>query len=74
MPEELNKMKPIWFYVGWIILIIGAIVLTAGIYYLFVPMHHHIELPGLHINIWWGLILMLGGVLLIFVNRKPMDI
>ncbi len=69
-----NQMKPIWYFVGWILLIIGFIVLTAGIYFLFVPEHHHVELPNLHINIWWGILLTFCGGLLILLNKKPMKI
>ena len=74
MKDSENQMKPIWYFVGLILLIVGFIVLSAGIYYLFVPDHHRIELSDLHINIWWGIILMIGGGIMTYANRKPIDI
>ena len=74
MSENENTMKPIWFFVGLILMVMGVIVLAAGIYYLFVPDYHKIELPGLHINIWWGIILIISGVVLTYLNRKPIEV
>ncbi len=74
MSDKENEMKPIWYFVGLILLIVGFIVLSAGVYYLFVPDHHPIELPGLHLSIWWGIILMIGGSVMIYANRKPVNI
>lgn len=74
MNDETMQMKPIWYFVGWVLIIIGLLVLSAGIYHLFVPIKYHIELHGLHISIWWGTVLILGGVVLSFFNRKPMNI
>ncbi len=70
MEEKEEQMKPIWYFVGLILLIIGLIVLVAGIYYLFVPAHHTVELSGLHIDIWWGMVLIIGGGVLIYFNNK----
>ncbi len=66
-------MKPIWYFVGLVMLIIGGLVLAAGIYYLLFPEKFDIALHGLHMSIWWGLVLMLGGGLLTYFNRKPMQ-
>ncbi len=73
MSEETLQMKPIWFFVGWVLMVIGTIVLAAGIYHLFNPLPFHIELRGLHIDLWWGAILVAGGWVLRFFNRKPLD-
>jgi hypothetical protein len=64
-------MKPIWYYVGWVLILIGSLVLASGIYYLFVPMDFDVELRGMNISVWWGLILILGGTTLMLFNRKP---
>lgn len=74
MTEETLQMKPIWFFVGWVLMVIGTIVLTAGIYRLFNPISFHVELPGLHIDIWWGAILIIGGWVLRFFNKKPIEL
>lgn len=73
MNEDTMRMKPIWFFVGWVLMVIGTIVLAAGLYHLFHPVPLDIELRGLHISIWWGAILILGGFVLRFYNRKPVD-
>lgn len=73
MEKNLDQMKPIWYFVGVILLLIGSVVLIAGIYYLFVPSHHHIELEGLHIDLWWGSVLIITGAVMIFLNRKPVS-
>ena len=36
MPEE-KGMRPIWYFVGWGLLIIGGMLILAGIYILFFP-------------------------------------
>jgi len=71
MNDEAVQMKPIWCFVGWVLIIIGVLVLTAGVYYYFVPIHLDIKLSEIHISIWWGIILILGGSILTFFNRKP---
>ncbi len=71
MNHDAHQMKPIWYFVGWMSIIIGCLVLTAGVYYLFVPIELNIKLREMNISIWWGIILILGGMLLTIFNRKP---
>ena len=73
MNEEVTRMKPIWYFVGWVLIIIGVLVFAAGIYYFYVPIKFNVELRGMHIGIWWGLVLILGGALLTYFNRKPVN-
>ncbi len=70
MSTEAIPMRPIWYFVGWVLIIVGMIVMAAGIYYLFVPIHLDIELRGMHMSIWWGLVLLIGGLMLTLFNRK----
>jgi hypothetical protein len=70
MSDEISEMKPIWYYVGVILVIIGILVLMAGIYYLFVPIPNKIELSNLHINIWWSLVLIISGCVMVYKNKK----
>lgn len=72
MNNDKEQMKPIWYFVGWILLIIGFLVLVAGIYYLFMPVHHEVKLDSLHTNIWWGIVLMFAGGVMAYFNRKPL--
>ncbi len=71
MIDDAVQMKPMWYFVGWVMMIIGGLVLAAGVYYFFFPIHLDIALRGMHISIWWGAILIAGGFLLTFFNRKP---
>ncbi len=72
MTDDAVQMKPIWYFVGWVLMIIGGLVVAAGVYYYFFPVHLDIELRGMHISIWWGAILIVGGLLLTYFNRKPL--
>ncbi len=74
MIDGATQMKPIWYFVGWVLIVIGMLVLAAGLYYLIFPIDLDIALRGLHMNIWWGAVLVLGGALLTFFNRKPVKV
>jgi hypothetical protein len=73
MNNDKEQMKPIWYFVGWILLIIGFIVVCAGIYYLYMPVHHIVRSVGMRANIWWGVVLMLAGAVLVYFNKKPIE-
>lgn len=60
-------MKPIWYFVGLLLLAIGLLVLGAGI----------LDLNGattvlahLYPRVWWGGIMVLAGTLFLLFNRK----
>ena len=63
-------MKPIWYFVGLILAIIGAIVVGAGISLLISPPEHKTVLAETHPNLWWGGILLLTGLLFTWANHK----
>jgi len=69
MAEEVKGMKPIWHFVGLILLVMGALILIAGIYYLFNPGASSTVLEELHPNIWWGALMMVVGVVFIWKNK-----
>lgn len=60
--EEKHAI-PIWFFIGVELVIYGLLILGAGIYELIVPAAHPVVLFKLHAGIWWGGILLLGGVI-----------
>ncbi len=62
----------IWFFVGIELLISGSLIFAAGIYELFVPPANPVVLFKLHAGIWWGAILLAGGLIycLKFKPRK----
>ncbi len=69
MAEE-KQMRPIWYFVGLILLSMGLIVFISGIYYLFSPTRAQTVLAELHPDIWWGGIMILAGVVFLLANRN----
>lgn len=63
-------MKPIWYFVGLILSIIGLIILLTGIYMLVSPTQNKPVLGELHPDIWWGAIMLIVGVFFILRNRN----
>lgn len=64
------KMKPIWFFVGMILLVIGGIIFFNGIYLLFNPPVNPTVLSTIHPDIWWGALMVLFGGSMLLVTRK----
>jgi len=63
-------MKPIWYFVGLLLLIMGAIILVAGVYTLINPPASPPVLGSLHPDLWWGALMMVAGVIFLLANRK----
>lgn len=68
MSTNIKKMKPIWYFVGLILMIIGGLVFIAGIYDLIIPAQRQTVLSELHLAIWWGIIMIVSGGLFLFKN------
>jgi len=62
-------MKPIWYFVGILLFVMGVIVEAAGVYMWIVPQEKTTVLSEIHPNIWWGLIMMAAG-LVYFIRNK----
>ncbi len=70
-----KKMRNIWYFVGWVLLIIGLLELAAGIYDLFYPANKNIRLTDLHANLWWGVLIVIVGIIYLFKNKdKYIDV
>ena len=63
-------MKPIWYFVGLILLAMGLVLFINGIYYLFTPVDKQTVLQHLHPDVWWGGLMMIVGLIYIIKNRK----
>jgi hypothetical protein len=63
-------MKPIWYFVGLILLAMGAIVIISGIFIIVNPPIQKTVLIQTNPNIWWGSIMMLAGLIFLLKNRK----
>jgi len=68
--DAKKGMRNIWFFVGWILFIIGLVELTAGIYSLLSSSYRDIRLAHLHANIWWGILIMFSGLLYLLKNKN----
>jgi len=67
--KQTAEMKPIWYFVGWILTIMGGIIFLTGIYYLISPASSHTVLANLHPNVWWGAIMLVAGIIFLWTNR-----
>jgi len=70
MNAEAPKMKPIWYFVGLVLLTMGGLVLLAGILELVSPSERKTVLMELHPGIWWGCIMIIAGAIFYFKHRK----
>ncbi len=66
-------IRPIWFFVGLILLSMGMVVLVAGIIQWVQPPATSTMLAHLHPNLWWGGLMMFAGALFTILNRKPVE-
>jgi len=60
----------VWFFIGLLLTIYGALVLVTGVYELWVPPITQIAMPHLHIGIWWGAGMLLFG-LVYLIRFRP---
>lgn len=67
--SEIEGMKPIWYFVGIALLVIGGLLVAAGVWFLFNEAPSPTVLEHLHPNLWWGAFMMLVGAAFIWKNR-----
>ena len=63
-------MKPIWYFVGLILLVIGSIIFITGLYLLFSPPETNSVLGELYPNIWWGALMVVVGFIYVIKNKN----
>lgn len=69
---EHEMQIPIWFFIGVILAIYGLLIFATGVYHVFVPVPvpEQVKLYGLHADLWWGVLLLVLG--LVYVRKyKP---
>lgn len=64
-----HRMLPVWFFIGIILILYGAMILLEGLYDLGHPPGTVLE--RLHPAIWWGIIMMVVGLIFTLKNRRP---
>lgn len=65
-----KKMKPIWFFVGLILIVMGGIIFLSGIYNVINPPEVKTVLAETHPDIWWGAIMLIFGGLMFFKTKN----
>lgn len=68
MSEETKGMKPIWYFVGLMMLIMGILIMGSGVYYLIYPSQSTTVLQELHPDLWWGAVMAAFGAVLLWTN------
>jgi hypothetical protein len=69
MTEHGAKMKSIWYFVGLMLVFVGALVLLAGILDFFSPPSAPKALADYHPAIWWSMLMLAVGAVFLFANR-----
>ena len=64
-----GRMLDIWFFVGIILSVYGGIIAVTGVYSLFRPLSQTV-LGYLHPDLWWGGIMILGGIIFLRVSHR----
>ena len=68
---SLKGMLSIWFFVGALLATYGALILIEGLRDLARQTAASFALAGLHLQIWWGIgLLLLGGVYLVHFRPR----
>ncbi len=68
--KEIPQMKPIWYFAGWMLFVIGLIVVASGFINLISPPEQKTVLSHLHPNLWWGATIAVFGLIMSFIHRK----
>ncbi len=70
-----RRFVSIWFFIGLLLDIYGVLILSSGINELIHPSEYPVKMGYLHAGIWWGLLLVLLGLIYTvkFAPRKDGD-
>lgn len=70
MSDKTVHMKPIWYFVGMMLLSMGSIILLAGVYLYFSGREYRAVFAGLRPNLRWGTIMIVAGAPFFFRYRN----
>ncbi|MGD0591681.1 MAG: hypothetical protein ABSA44_12935 [Bacteroidota bacterium] len=65
-----HKMKPIWYFVGLILLVMGGLIFLSGLYQIINPPLIKTVLAETHPNLWWGALMVAFGGVMYLKTRK----
>jgi hypothetical protein len=63
-------MKSIWYFVGLLLTMTGAIITASGIYSWMHPPDQPKMLSSMHPDLWWGLFMLVFGLAFALFNRR----
>jgi O-antigen/teichoic acid export membrane protein len=63
-------MKTIWYFVGLLLTIVGGIITVSAVYSLVNPPARPKILSHLHPDLWWGIFMLVFGLLFAIYNRR----
>jgi len=63
-----TKLISVWYFIGWLLLIYGILILTAGFGVLSAQTPP--DVADLNISIWWGALLMMIGLVYVCCFRR----
>jgi hypothetical protein len=63
-------MKSIWYFVGLLLTVMGAIITVSALYALANPPATEKILSHMHPDLWWGLFMLVFGIVFALLNRR----
>jgi len=63
-------MKPIWYFVGLVLITMGGLLFIAGMVDLISPPARITVLAEMHTSLWWGLVMLVVGLIFFLRTRK----
>lgn len=63
----------IWFFVGALLLVYGALIFGAGLWEWAHPQRSAVILANLHLSVWWGAGLLVLGLVYVIRYRPRRD-
>jgi hypothetical protein len=66
-------MKSIWYFVGLLLTIMGAIITASAVYSLIHPPAQPKIFSHLHPDLWWGVLMLVAGFLFLLCNCQLLE-
>ena len=63
-------MKSIWYFVGLLLAVMGAVITVSAVYSLVYPPDQPKMFARLHPDLWWGIFMLGFGLAFALFNRR----